>query len=331
MHKTAFITSRLEKASARYRFIQYVDYLKAENIEATLLTLPKGFLERIKFYKNLKNYDSVFLQRRLLRFLDFYLLRKNSKKLLFDFDDAIMFRDSSSRSDSNGQHSRARERMFKRTVSESDEVIAGNSFLKEKALKYKDKVNLLPTTIEMEKYVPQVVEKDFITIGWIGSAKTLFYLEDIKDVFEEIGKREKNVKLKIIADDFFDLENMEVLKVNWTSENEIDELNSIDIGIMPLTVDDWSKGKCGFKLIQFMALKKPCVCSPVGVNRDIVNDGENGFWAKDKNQWKETILKLIRDKHLRQEMGDNAGKKVRKEFSTKENSKNLASIIKGNV
>ncbi len=138
-----------------------------------------------------------------------------------------------------------------------------------------------------------------IVIGWMGSSSTLKYLKGLTPVLEDIFKVFPGTQLKIVCDDFFDLPSMPVMKKRWSLEDEVEDLKSFDIGVMPLAQDLWSQGKCGLKILQYHSVGLPVVCSPVGVNKDIVKDRENGFWAKNQEEWKYGLRELIQDEVLR--------------------------------
>ena len=118
-----------------------------------------------------------------------------------------------------------------------------------------------------------------MTLGWIGDHGSIHYLEKMKPIFEKIGKRYPNAELKIVCDTFFDCEYLPVIKKQWSSEEEVKDLQGFDIGVMPLMDDPWSWGKCGLKIIQYQGVGVPVVCTPVGINKDLVEDGMNGLWA----------------------------------------------------
>lgn len=300
----AVLVKRLEKPSARYRILQFIPFLQQNNFQTEVLVIPGNHLDRIRFFRKLRTYDIVFLQRKLFTTIELNILRRNTQRLMYDFDDAVMFRDSTKKN----QYSSARTKKFIRTIKNADMVIAGNKYLKDLAIRHNPQTFVIPTTVDMELYreKPATTSSDSVILGWIGSKATLFYLENIKNVFETIFERFPNVSLKIVADRFFDCNKRPVIKKRWKYEDETDDLHTFDIGLMPLTDDLWSRGKCGFKLLQYMAAGIPPVCSPVGVNKEIVKDGINGFYALDEQEWVEKLSNLILDRQLRYRIGKNA-------------------------
>jgi glycosyltransferase involved in cell wall biosynthesis len=256
----------------------------------------------------------VFIQKKLFSFLDLYWVRKLAKRMVFDFDDSVMYKSGPA---SRRQQQR-QQRRFAVTAGKADLVIAGNRYLQQEALPFNREVRLLPTVLDMDRYIAREESGDKtreVVLGWIGSRGTLRYLQDIGPALEELGRRWPGLKLKIVADDFFDLNNVQVIKKPWSAADEIADLHSFDIGLMPLTDDIWTRGKCGFKLLQCMAVGLPVVCSPVGVNADIVTDGREGFHATTREEWVAKLDALIADSDLRRQMGQRGRLRVANAFS----------------
>jgi glycosyltransferase involved in cell wall biosynthesis len=311
--KVLFLLQGHEQPSSRYRVLQYLPYLKQQGVKATVAVYPHGIRDHRNIYQKMGDYDVVFIQRKRPHPLFLYFLLRRAKKLVYDFDDAVMYRSANASS----PYSATRERRFALTVKAADHVIAGNTFLGEQARLYTNHVTVILTAIDLKKYTPKsyAKKKKKITIGWIGSSSTLPYLEHIKGVFEELGKRYNHIELKVICDSFFDGEKIPVIKKVWSEKEEIADLKSLDIGVMPLTDDLWSRGKCGLKILQYCGVGIPVVCTPVGVNRDIVQDGINGFWAMTDEEWVEKLSLLIENPALRQEMGLRGREVVRESYS----------------
>lgn len=325
--KVCFLTTRPRKASARYRFVQYIDLLKEDGIDCEVKKIEKSFLKRLAMYKGLANYDIVFLQRRLLNILDLYFLRKNAKRLVFDYDDAIMYKDSSS----NNIESPRRMKRFMNTLLACDTIICGNSYLKDLAGDYKDKAVVIPTVLDTGQYS---VKSDYkgtgkIRLGWIGSKKTIFYLKDLEGIFKRLKKGGLDFELLVISDEFIDIEGVEVVKKKWSEETEKDDLRSIDIGLMPIRNDLWSRGKCGFKILQYMAAGATPVASSVGANKEIIIEGETGCLAASDDDWVKAIKKLSDDEGLRQRLGQASRQRVDSEYSLKARYKDFKKALMG--
>jgi glycosyltransferase involved in cell wall biosynthesis len=312
--KVLFLVPRLDKASTRYRVLQYLPYLAQEGIDYEIVALSRQSRNRLSLARRIRNSDTVFIQKKLFSFLDLYWVRKLAKRMVFDFDDSVMYKSGPA---SRRQQQR-QQRRFAVTAGKADLVIAGNRYLQQEALPFNREVRLLPTVLDMDRYIAREESGDKtreVVLGWIGSRGTLRYLQDIGPALEELGRRWPGLKLKIVADDFFDLNNVQVIKKPWSAADEIADLHSFDIGLMPLTDDIWTRGKCGFKLLQCMAVGLPVVCSPVGVNADIVTDGREGFHATTREEWVAKLDALIADSDLRRQMGQRGRLRVANAFS----------------
>lgn len=306
--KMMILTNNLERASFRQRIGVYLKKIESTGIVFDVQKIPSGFFKRLGLYRKCKEYDLVFLQKKRISYIDGFFLRRNSKKIVYDFDDAVMYRD-----DVIFRPSDKRLRDFERTVKLADTVIAGNFYLAEHALKYNKNIKTLPTGLDIDNYdLPKPTSDGKIRLVWIGSTSTLKYLDELRPVLEEIGKKYPNVILRIICDSFFDLKNMMVEKREWSLNGQYLGLVSADIGLAPLPDTPFTRGKCGFKILQYSAAGLCTVTSDVGVNGEIVEDGVSGFVVKDANGWISRISQLIEDSALRAKMGNQAKCKVQK-------------------
>ena len=311
----------------RFRVEQYFPYLIAHQVEPKWQPLSGSWKERLLLYRQLPFFDVICIQRRLLPPLEFYWIRKKSAKVLFDLDDAIMYRSSSS----PYPHSLSRGLKFRWMVKGSDAVTVGNQFLKKEVLKVDrtKKVFVIPTSIDTNLY-PQ--KKNFsdhqeIILGWIGTKGNLKYLKSLEPAFETLRQRFPQVKLKIVSSDFYDSSALPLVKKTWKLEDENEDLVSFDIGVMPLSDDLWSKGKCGLKIIQYLSVGVPVVCTPVGINSDIVKDGENGFWATTHQEWVDRLSTLIQNPELRRRMGLKGIETVEKGYSLAVTSEKFLQVL----
>jgi glycosyltransferase involved in cell wall biosynthesis len=191
-------------------------------------------------------------------------------------------------------------------------------------------VEVIPTSIDQERYQAKdySVPKDRVTIGWIGDHGSIHYLEKMRPIFDRIGERYSHCELKIVCDIFFDCKKIHVIKKQWKSDEEVEDLQSFDIGLMPLVDDPWSWGKCGLKIVQYQGVGLPVVCTPVGVNRDLVEDGVTGFWARTPVEWEEKLSVLIEDALLREKLGQEGRKRVLEEYTVQSCAPRLISIFK---
>jgi glycosyltransferase involved in cell wall biosynthesis len=179
------------------------------------------------------------------------------------------------------------------------------------------KVFIIPTCIDMNLYPrkKKISNSQEIILGWIGTKGNLKYLKKLEPVFEIIRQRFPQAKLKIVSNDFYDSSYLPTIKKLWNLEEENEDLISFDIGLMPLNDDLWSRGKCGLKIIQYLSVGVPAVCTPVGINSDIVKNGENGFWATNDQEWVDHLSTLIQNQELRSQMGLKGIGTVEREYS----------------
>jgi len=301
--KLLVLTNNPSRASFRQRIEIYLETLSRDGIRCEVAKLPSEESERLKLFKKAAEFDGVFLQKKCLNFFDALCLRQYSRKVIYDFDDAVMYSPNHPATDKTSHF-----RLFRRTVKLADMVIAGNSYLAEHAKKFNNNIHILPTGLNTNEYsLENQPSSDGKTrLVWIGSKSTLKYLEEIKPAFEEIGSRFDNVVLRIICDDFFDLQNMEVEKCQWSLETQSTDLITSDIALAPLPDNRFTRGKCGFKILQYQAAHLPIITSPVGVNLDFVRDGSTGFLAANVTQWTDKIARLIENPDLRKQIADAA-------------------------
>ncbi|HEY0428214.1 MAG TPA: glycosyltransferase family 4 protein [Pyrinomonadaceae bacterium] len=296
--------------------------------------VAEGMNRRRRQIKSLAGYDLIYVFREAALLGPPWFERRFARSgipMVFDFDDAIF---QTYRSPSNGYLSYLK---FPAKTGEicrlSAHVMVGNQYLADYAGEFNKNVTIVPTTIDTEKYT--IAEKDSdaetLTVGWSGSFSTVQHLDTIRDVLQELAQAEK-FRLRVIGSSAeYELPGVEVEAIKWRSETETEDLRSIDIGIMPLPDDLWSKGKCGAKALQYMALGIPTVCSPVGVNSTIIRDGENGFLADGKAEWIEKLKKLIHSAELRKKLGAAGRKTVEESYSAKSQAPRVFEIFQSAV
>jgi len=317
------LSNNIKRASFRQRIGVYLNTLGINGINCEVVQLPSGCLARRKLFKRAREFDGVFLHKKKLNFLNALWLRHYARKVIYDFDDAVMY------SDKNPERpSYRRRRFFERTVKLADLVIAGNSYLAEYAKRFNTNVQILPTGLDTNAYKVHTNPEDDgnVRLVWVGSKSTLRYLAEIKPALEEIGARFHNVILRIISDEFFDLQNIQVEKHRWSEQTQIIDLLTSDIGLAPLPDNRFTKGKCGFKVLQYAAAGLPVVASPVGVNAQYVHDAVTGFVVTNLSQWADRIARLITDSDLRKKMG-RANQNTVHSFDVSELGKGLVNLI----
>lgn len=318
------ITNNPGRASFRQRIGIYLDTLQNNGIKCRVEKLPVGELGRFSLFKKAKEFDAVLLHKKRLNCIDAFFLHKAGTRIIYDFDDAVMYNENHP-----DKPSRRRIKLFARTITMADTVTAGNSYLAQQAKKYNRNVHILPTGLDVKKYdiSTQRQSDGKIRLVWIGSKSTLGYIKELSEVFGKIGQRNPNVVLRLISDKFFEPAGMPVEKIFWSLETEAADLASSDIGLAPLPDNLFTRGKCGFKILQYQAAALPVVTSPVGVNTEYVKDGKTGFYANKIEEWIDKISTLIENEHLRQEVGL-AGRIFVQRFDYKVLGNQLVELIK---
>lgn len=340
--KVLIITNHRKDRSPgqRFRFEQYLDFLTSNGYEIDFSNLfnedddqklySKGsIIDKFLIYrkcvkvrkenlKRINDYDIIFIFREALmtgsiRFeKDF---SKSKAKLIYDFDDAIWIPNVS---DANKRLEFLKDYSKTGKIIElCDMVFAGNKYLADYASNFNNIVKIVPTTIDTDEYIKQsVVKNEKICIGWSGSKTTIQHFEYAIPFLREIKNKFGNqVEFKVIGDANYVNEELSINGLAWNKQSEIQDLCSFDIGIMPLPDDEWANGKCGLKGLQYMALEIPTIMSPVGVNVEIIQDGENGFLASNEKEWIEKLTFLIESKELRNKIGKSGRQTVFKKYS----------------
>ena len=207
-------------------------------------------------------------------------------------------------------------------------IIAGSHYLKAYAEKWNHNVHLVPTVVDLKDYPEpkQHQETEAVTIGWMGSPSTSKELLLLEKSFKKLDQK-FNIKFLFVGSPDLDINLNNVEYRNWQEEKVISDILDMDIGIMPLENDEWNKGKCGFKLIQYMAAGIPVVTSKVGENTYIVQNGEQGFYADTDEQWVVSLSKLVESVALRQTMGGKAAQKIKDHYSLESVSKSYVELI----
>lgn len=290
------------------------------NLARKLGLVMGNFARRLSLISSARQYDVCYIFREAALLgppVIERLIKRKGIPIIFDFDDAIFV---SYRSPSNGYLSYLKFAGKTKTICRmSAHIMVGNPYLSEYARQYNQNVTVVPTTIDTDKYVASNGAKSFSevpTIGWTGSFSTVQHLDTLRGALQKLAQRER-FRLRVIGTPEYQLDVVEVEAFAWRSQTEIEDLRPIDIGIMPLPDDAWSKGKCGLKALQFMALGIPVACSPVGVNTEIIQDGQNGFIAATEDEWVDKLSRLLRSAGLRKRIGDSGRATVEQMYSAK--------------
>lgn len=333
-------------ASSRTRVYQHIPYLQQAGIKCRLISYISPWQslrvinnekERIflrlsgKAYSFLKTaifialspwYDILFIQKVLLpvKTLKFILLL--NKNIIFDLDDAIFLSDTY-----NGRASSVKFLpRLEFIIRVSKYIVLENDFVGNYVRKFNTNIILITGPIDIDKYKPR--ERDCgngqVVLGWIGSPASAFYLEALYGIFEMLAERHKNLTVNLVGPLAEPpLKGVNIAVKKWSLESEVSELQNFDIGLMPLSDDEWSKGKGGYKLLQYMATGICCVASPVGINKEIVRDGINGFLAKTPEEWLQKLSLLIENVSLRKRMGQEGRRLAQRLYSYQVNTPRL--------
>jgi len=300
----------------RYRIAPYRRALTDRGIELSVQPVSRRTIGRLLQWRRAAKYDAVWLQRRLPAVWQTALLRRWAGRLIYDFDDAIYQRDSYCEKDS---HDAKRLSRFWAVMQAADLVFAGNEYLAQYAARYADAqlIDRVPTVVDTSRYTLATHESkgDGIDLVWIGQASTAPSLLEAAPCLTEVGRRLGNLRLRMIADTSVSIPAVNVEPIPWSASTETAELAASDIGISWLPDDSWSRGKCGLKVLQYMAAGLPVVANPVGMNGVLVRDGENGFLARTSEQWSEAISRLAGDPLLRAKMGAAGRQLVENQYS----------------
>jgi glycosyltransferase involved in cell wall biosynthesis len=332
-------------ASTRYRLAQYVpglaslgidlqirhllgdDYLRRRFTGAPLPLLSilgTGFA-RLRDLRHQDDYDVVILHCELFPLLPAWIERALIKKpYIYDFDDAFYLK---YRSGWLGVARPLLGQKFDTIMTGAAALTAGNYLLADYAKLHNPNTQYLPTVVDTARYLPQPAMRGgkVFTVGWIGSPSTAPYLSQLVAPLVAIGQ-EGPVRFIVIGGKAPVVPNVTVVELDWNEETELDLINSFDIGVMPLPNDDWARGKCAFKLIQYMACAVPVIASPVGANVKVI-DGVCGLVASTSQEWTEA-LRLLRDQpNKRKEMGEAGRERVVSHYSLNQNLPILASTI----
>lgn len=297
------ITSNLSQASSRLRVEALVGPLAERGFDLELVAAPRAWRARRDLLRSAGDYHAVLLQRKLLDPWNWRLLRRHARRVIFDVDDAVCYHPHRV-----GPYSRLRTAVrFGATVRNVDHVVAGNDYL---AGLFADRgcaggaVTVLPTAIDAARYrVKRHASTDAPRLVWIGSGSTLPYLRQFLPALERAAARVPGLRLVTIADATVRSSVLPVEHVPWTLSGERDALCRGDIGIAPTPLDRWTLGKCGFKIVQYMAAGLPVIASPVGANAGMVRPGETGLLPARPEDWPDAISALAQDAHLRCRMG----------------------------
>lgn len=296
--------------------------------------LVKAFFRRFFQLFQIAKVDFVFIHREAFPIgppvLEWIVAKILRKKIIYDFDDAIWLTD---RINESLIACRIRWRSKVASICKwSYRISAGNNYLCTYASQFNGNVIRNPTTIETDLVAGVKSRHDHddnlrVIIAWTGSRTTLKYLLLLEGILQTIQEKYDYVDVLVIADEAPSLRLKRLIFKPWSHSTETTDLAHADIGIMPLPDNEWTRGKCGFKALQYMSLEIPPVVSPVGVNKDIIISGVSGYLCTTEKDWLNALEHLIENKALRHQMGSQAVKIVRDQFSVASNSSNFLSLF----
>ena len=326
--------------SQRFRFEHYIRHLQeaghsceikpfmAENTWEILYLKGKwfkkihglifGLMNRFFLLFSLHKYDFLLVHREEspvgFPFLSFTFAMLSKKPLYYDFDDAVWM--------SNVSKGNKKVEFLKnyknpiRLLKWAHTCLGGNTYLNNFASIYCDKTLFLPSVVDLEHSHrgSKKQDKNPVAIGWTGSHSTVKYLKNVESIIKEV-LQEKKVEFFLISDQQEENLNFDYTFIKWNKDTEAKDLLNFHIGIMPLPDEEWTKGKCGFKLIQYMSLGIVPVASKVGVNKDIIGNNERGLLCNSKNDWKKTLIQLIENSEMRRNFGAKSKKFIAKNYS----------------
>ncbi len=319
-----FVSKGEGASSTRYRALQFFPLWRAAGFEPAHVTASGGLRATLDMLRQARRADVVIVLRKTFPAALLRLLRRASRRLVFDFDDAIFC-------NTDGTPSRTRMARFAAMARACDHVLAGNAFLASHAAAFNPAVTLIPTCLDAARYRLEAVEKPSATLDlvWIGSHSTRKYLAEAMPWLATAAQAVPQLRLKIVAD--FDLPGCGVttLPVAWRAESEAQELAASHIGIAPMRDDDWSRGKCALKVLQCMAAGLPVVSSRAGANAEVIEDGVQGYLVATPEEWAERIARLAADAGLRRRMGEAGRRRVADGYSVEPVFARLRSVIEG--
>ena len=297
------ITRKPHSASFEHRIQNHIELLEQLGVEVTVRVYPKAFTKQAAVLAEGKAHDLVWWHRHLLPRWRLRQLRKSAKKLVFDFDDPVGF--------STRTHGRSfkRSRLFAATLRASDAAMVGSHYLEQQATPFCDNIHRIPMAISLPEFCPEYdSSRKGVELLWLGSASTQKYLEELRPVLERIGKLRPDIHLRLVAHQPMEFGSLKVDFIQWSPETQEQALQECDIGLCPMPDTPWTRGKCPYKVLQYMAYGMPWVGSAVGEN--IVTAGvedssdQRGICASDTDEWVQAIMALA-DNPQRRQLGTN--------------------------
>jgi glycosyltransferase involved in cell wall biosynthesis len=258
--------------------------------------------------RTLQRVDLLVIAKLKLLPFECGVVRRSARAIVYDFDDAVYI-GKPARPDLPPDRSAFRLRKFAATCRMADLVIAGNAELADVARRYARRVEIVSTSIDAARYPGEIPARRGTTAVWIGLPGNLEYLEAVRPALARLARERSDFRLRVVCSRFPDWPEVPIEAVTWSEQAEISSLVSADVGLMPLPDNDWTRGKGAFKLLQYMAASLPCVASPVGMNREVVEEGVTGHLVSEKG-WESVIRSLLDAPEHGRAMGEAGRRKV---------------------
>ncbi len=303
MQRVLVLATNLAQASFRLRIAALAPLLAERGYELEIYVRPRGWRAGPTLRAKLAragDFHAVLIQRKFLAPAEARVLRRHARRILYDIDDALMHHNREV-----GRLSRWRTgRNFEATANVVDHVVAGNEYLAGIFRARGREVTIIPTMLDSRRYLVKThAATQTPRLVWIGSRSTIQYVQEFLPAFEEAVRQLPGLRLVTIANASVKSDILQIEHVEWTEAGEAAALCQGDIGIAPTPRDDWTMGKCGFKILQYLASGLPVIASPVGANAELVAEGITGFLPARAADWPEAIVTLARDAPLRASMG----------------------------
>ncbi len=344
-----------EGAGCRFRIMQYIPALEQAGFSITvapffdaeffdcvyrpghyaekLAAFLRQTVERLNLLMSRERYDAYWVYREAYpfgpAFIEAVLAHSGGRPLVYDFDDAIFLSNSS---DANRFASALKyPQKVPAIIRRSTVVLAGNDYLASYARSLNPSVAVLPTCVDTDVFAPRRTPRSAsapLVVGWIGTPTTAQYLESLGPCLARLASRYP-FELRVSGSGQpIEFPGVRTKNERWSLEREVELFNTCDIGVYPLRDDEWAKGKCGFKAIQFMACGVPVVAAAVGVNRHIIEDGVNGLLASNESEWDDKLARLLADAELRARLGIAGRQTIEERYSLAVNAPRLVSILR---
>ncbi len=347
-----------EGASVRFRIYQFIPALEASGFHVTvrpfytreffkILYQPGRYfckvlyfiqeaVNRLRLMVKKEDFDLFLVHREAVPLgppiIEMALAGMERRALVYDFDDAIYLPNVSEANRLLGIMKWPRK--VPDIIRASDWVMAGNEYLAQYARSYNNSVTMIPTCVDTRKFVPRedgVSSQEVPIVGWIGSPTTVPYLLGLQKVLARVAASHRFLLRVSGSVGALAMPGVQVANVPWSLKEEVSLFNTCDIGIYPLWDDPWTRGKCGFKAIQFMACGVPVVAAAVGVNREIIQDGVNGFLAYSEAEWEEKVGWLLSVPGLGEKLGRAGRETIMERYSLAIQAPLLVSTLRGAI